>query len=400
VAQLNSGSNDAGYRGTAALWMDRLVGALLLKYSGTKVTNLPKAFLTLCFVAAVAMAIGCTQRSAGNASNGGPSAFPVKVIVIHEQMVPESTDYLAMLRSRNSAALQPQVEGAITRIFVHSGDRVNEGASILEIDPLKQEAAVINQEATRNSKLATLELNRAELERRRKLYQAGVISKTDLDTAEATFNASKADSEALEAGLREQKVQLRYYTVKAPTSGTIGDVPVHVGDRVTVQTLLTTLDRGGELEAYINIPAEKARDLRGGPAVDILDGEGQAVQRSRVTFISPQVDSATQTLLLKAPVANAGGRFRNDQSVHARVIWRERKAALIPVTAVSRQSGKIFAFVAESQGQQTFARQRIIQVGDLNGNEYVVLDGIKPGDRLITSGIQLLVDGMPVIPQS
>ena len=195
-------------------------------------------------------------------------------------------------------------------------------------------------------------------------------------------------------------MQLRYYTVKAPTPGIIGDIPVHVGDRVTTQTMLTTLDRGGELEAYINVPAEKSRDLRAGPSVDILDGEGKAVQRSRVTFISPQVDSSTQTLLLKATVANADGRFRNDQSVHARVIWRERKAALIPVTAVSRLSGKMFAFVAETQGQQTFARQRVIQVGDLNGNDYVVLDGIKPGDRLIISGIQLLVDGMPIIPQS
>jgi multidrug efflux pump subunit AcrA (membrane-fusion protein) len=148
------------------------------------------------------------------------------------------------------------------------------------------------------------------------------------------------------------------------------------------------------------VPAEKARNLRSGLAVEILDGDGKSVQRSHITFVSPQVDSNTQTLLLKALVANPGGRFRNDQSVHARVIWQERKAALIPVTAVSRLSGKIFAFVAETQGQQTVARQRVIQVGDLTGNDYVVIEGIKPGDRLITSGIQLLVDGMPILPQS
>src|SRR5260221_4490002 len=160
------------------------------------------------------MAAGCTQRSAGSAAKGGGApAFPVKVVVVQEQMVPESTDYLAMLRSRNSSALQPQVEGAIIRILVHSGDRVSAGATILEIDPLKQEAAVNNQEATRNSKIATLELNRVELERRKKLYAAGVISRSELDTTEAAFNASKADSDALEAGLREQKVQLRYYSV-------------------------------------------------------------------------------------------------------------------------------------------------------------------------------------------
>jgi len=360
-----------------------------------------RSFAALCFAAAVLMTAGCSQRSGGSGPpEGGPPAFPVKVVVVQEQMVPDATDYLATLRSRNSSALQPQVEGEITRILVHSGERVEAGAAILEIDPLKQQAAVNNQEATHTSKLATLELNRVEFERRKKLFEAGVISRADLDAAEAAFHASRADAEALDAGVREQKVQLRYYSVKAPTPGIIGDIPVHVGDRVTTQTLLTTIDRGGELEAYINVPAEKSRNLRTGLAVDILDSDGKPVQRSRVTFVSPQVESGTQTLLLKALVANAGGRFRNDQSVHARVIWQERKAALIPVTAVSRLSGKIFAFVAESQGQQTFARQRIIQVGDLNGNDYVVLEGIKPGDRLITSGIQLLVDGMPILPQS
>jgi multidrug efflux pump subunit AcrA (membrane-fusion protein) len=73
---------------------------------------------------------------------------------------------------------------------------------------------------------------------------------------------------------------------------------------------------------------------------------------------------------------------------------------MVPITAVTRLSGKIFAFVAESNGQQAVARQRVIQVGDLVGNDYVVLDGIKAGDKIIVSNVQMLVDGMPVIPQS
>jgi len=315
-------------------------------------------------------------------------------------MVPDFTDYLATLRSRNTTALQPQVEGAISKIFVQSGERVEVGTPILEIDPLKQEATVSNQEASRKSKEATLAVNRAEFERRRQLFNAGVISRADLDTAQGAFESSKADVDALEASLREQRVQLRYYTIKAPMAGIIGDVPVHVGDRVTSATMLTTIDRGGELEAYISVPADKARSLKTGMAVEVLDGEGRPGQRARVSFVSPQVDSNAQTLLVKAAVANADGRFRNEQSVHARMIWSEHKAALVPVTAVSRLSGKIFAFVAEGQGAQTVARQRILQVGDLAGNDYVVLDGLKPGDRLITSGIQLLTDGMKVTPQA
>ncbi len=109
------------------------------------------------------------------------------------------------------------------------------------------------------------------------------------------------------------------------------------------------------------------------------------------------MDSDSQTLLVKTAVPNPGMKFRNAQQVHSRVIWSEEKRPLIPVTAVSRMSGKIFAFVAEGQGQQAVARQRLIQVGDLVGNDYVVLDGIRPGEKIIVSGVQMLADGMPVL---
>jgi len=343
---------------------------------------------------------GCSRQTTDAAAAGGPPAFPVKVITAQAQLVPLSTDYLATLKSRNASALQPQVEGEIIKIYVHSGEQVSAGAPILEIDAKKQEATVSTQEATYKSKLATEEFDRVDLERKTKLYAAGVISKAELDTAQTAYNAAKADAESLAAGIREQKEQLRYYTVKAPMAGTIGDIPVRVGDRVATTTLLTTLDRGGDVEAYLYVPADQAKAVHTNMPVEIMDDAGKTLLRTTVFFISPQVDTATQTLLLKSKVPNAGKQFRNDQTVHARLIWSERKAPLIPVTAVTRLSGKIFAFVAEPQGQKSVARQRVIQVGDVIGNDYVVLDGIQPGDKVITTGLQMLTDGMPVAPQT
>ncbi len=358
-----------------------------------------RAFV-LVLVALQCAITGCGKSGQNAEAAAGPRAIPVKVMAVQAELVPDATDYLATLKSRAASALQPQVEGQITKIFVRSGDKVEAGASIIEIDPLKQQAAVSNQEANLKSKQATLELDRVELDRRKKLYSAGVISRADLDQAQTAFEAAKADSEALQAGIREQKVQLHYYTVNAPTSGTIGDIPVHIGDRVTTQTLITTLDRGGALEAYVYVPAEKSTAVRLGMPVEILDEAGKPLQRLRIDFISPQIDTGTQTLLLKAAVPNRVQGLRNDQQVHVRLIWSEQKKPVIPVTAVSRLSGKIFAFVAEEQGQQVVAHQKVIQVGDLVGNDYVVLDGLKPGERLIVGNVQLLVDGMAVIPQS
>ncbi len=330
----------------------------------------------------------------------GPQAFPVKVMTAQAQMVPQSTDYLATLKSRNSAVIQPQVEGDVTQIFVRSGERVEAGAPILEIDPRKQQATVNNQEAAYKSKLATMEQDRIDLERKQKLFAAGVIAKSDLDASQSAYNAAKADADALEASIREQQVQLHYYTVKAPTNGVIGDIPVKVGDHVTSQTLLTTLDHGGQLEAYVYVPSEKAGQVHVGMPVDLLDDAGNPLVRTKIFFVSPRVDTDSQTLLVKTQVPNEKMRFRNAQQVHARVIWSERQMPVIPVTAVSRLSGKLFAFVAEGEGQKTVAKQRVIEVGDLVGNDYSVLEGIKPGDKIIVSNVQMLADGMPVIPQS
>jgi RND family efflux transporter MFP subunit len=330
----------------------------------------------------------------------GPQAFPVKVVTAQAELVPFSTDYLATLKSRNAATLQPFVEGDIIKIFVTSGQQVSAGEPVLEIDQRKQVATVNNQEASLKSKQAVLQQATVDLSRKKQLFAAGVVAKADLDVSQNAYDAAKADAEALEASIREQQVQLHYYTVRAPSAGVIGDIPVHVGDHVSSQTMLTTLDPGGALEAYVNVPAEKSAALHMGMPVDIVDDAGKPLVRTRISFISPHVDTDSQTLLVKTQVPNPQRVFRNAQQVHARVVWSEKQAPVIPLIAVTRLSGKMFAFVAEGQGQQAVARQRVIQVGDLIGNDYVVLDGIKAGDRIIVSNVQMLADGMPVVPQS
>lgn len=340
---------------------------------------------------------GCSRNVQG--AGDGPRAMPVRVQEAKLESVPQFTEYIATLKSRRASVLQPEVEGQVTRIFVQAGERVKAGQPLLEIDQRKQEATVTSQEASQRARLAALELNRTELERKKQLFAAGVVSKQELDQAESAYAASKAEVEALDAAVREQQVQLRYYTVKAPTAGIVGDIPVRVGDRVRLETILTTVDEGGALEAYVSIPAEKASEVRLGTPVEILGEDDKAAVRTTVSFVSPRVDTENQLLLLKADVPNPQGKLRNDQVVHARVIWSESEKPLVPVTAIARLSGQTFAYVAESDGKQTVARQRTVRLGEVVGNNYVVLEGIKAGDQVITTGVQMLADGVPVAPE-
>jgi RND family efflux transporter MFP subunit len=188
--------------------------------------------------------------------------------------------------------------------------------------------------------------------------------------------------------------------VVAPRAGIVGDVPVRVGDRVLTTTTLTTVDRPGSLEAYIYVPIEKSAQLKMKLPVQIVDSSGNMLATSRITFISPEVDTATQTVLAKATITNSKDSLRTAQFIRARVIWGSQEKPVVPVVAVSRIGGLYFAFVAEADQKGGYVvHQKPLQIGQIVGNNYVVIDGVKPGDKVVVSGTQFLIDGVPVVPQ-
>ncbi|MGB9198165.1 MAG: efflux RND transporter periplasmic adaptor subunit [Terriglobales bacterium] len=352
----------------------------------------------LCALLLAAVGLGCGKNDEAKAA--GPQAMPVQVATAALQKVDDTTEYVATLKSRDTAVVSPQVEGIITQIFVRSGDRVADGARLMQIDPAKQQATVKSQEDARNAQLAQLKWAQQNYERVNGLANAGVVSRQDLDQARSTLDQAQSQLHSLDAQVNEQQVQLHYFQVVAPRAGIVGDIPVRVGDRVVTTTQLTTVDRPGSLEAYIYVPVEKSGELKMNLPVQIVDGSGNVLATSRITFISPQVDNATQTVLAKAEIANSNDALRNAQFIRARVVWGSDEKPLVPVVAVSRIGGVYFAFVAEADQKGGYVvHQKPLQVGQIVGNDYVVLNGVKAGDKVVVSGTQYLVDGMPVVPQ-
>src|SRR5580658_237827 len=362
------------------------------------VKRTPFLILPAALLAAILFTTACGDSKEAKAA--APQAMPVKVRTAKDQKVDDTTEYVATLKSRDSAVVMPQVEGIITQIFVHSGDRVANGAPMMQIDPSKQQATVKSQESATAAQLAQVKWAQQNYDRVSGLASAGVVSKQDLDQARATLDAAQAQLQSLGAQVNEQQVQLHYYQVVAPRAGIVGDIPVRVGDRVVTTTSLTTVDRPGSLEAYIYVPIEKSAQLKMNLPVQIVDASGAPLAISRVTFISPQVDTTTQTVLVKATIANANASLRTAQFIRARVVWGSLEKPVVPVIAVSRIGGVYFAFVAESDQKGGYVvRQKPLQIGQIVGNNYVVLEGVKPGDKVVVSGTQFLVDGIPVVPQ-
>jgi RND family efflux transporter MFP subunit len=228
--------------------------------------------------------------------------MPVQVAPVTLSPVPRSDTYVATIKSRRSATMQPQVDGNLVNIFVKSGDLVRAGQVLMRIDPLKQMATVQSQQATQAQKKAIYDYSQIQFERQRKLFEDGVVSRDAYDQATQAYQNAKADYEANAALTDTQKQQLAYYDIRAPFTGIVGDIPVHLGDYVSTTTLLTTVDENADLEAYIYVPTERAGLVRQGLPVEILDTAGKTLVKSKISFLSPQVDNGLQSILAKAEI--------------------------------------------------------------------------------------------------
>ena len=335
----------------------------------------------------------------GAASTPEPAVPPtgVEIVTLEAKPVEQMTEFVGTVKSRRSTTIQPQVEGFITRIRVKSGDRVAAGATLMEIDSRVQQASLQGLESVLAQRQIDVTYAQQEADRAAKLLAAGAASQMDADRAANALKAAQSQLRTAEEQLRTSRADLTYYRVTAPTAGVVGDIPVREGDRVTKTTLLTTVDANAGFEVYLNVPVQQAPKLRPGLTVRLVDESGAPNAEEKIAFISPSVDEKTQTVLVKTLVT-VPGTLRTDQYVRAQVIWSSDPGLTIPVTSVNRINGQWFAFVAEpgEGGKGLVARQRAVQLGPVVNNDYIVVGGLKPGEKLIASGIQKIRDGAPV----
>lgn len=365
-------------------------------------TDLKRILHIGCVVVLGLAACGCQKKPAAPPAGAGMQAMPVQTVTVSLAPVPQSNEYVATIKSRRSATILPQVSGLLTQILVHSGDHVKAGQALMEIDPKQQMATVQSLRATEQQKKALLDYDTIELERQHKLFEAGVTSRDAYDQQIQAYQNAKADYESAVNARKAQEQLLDYYTIRAPYDGVVGDIPVHLGDFVSPLTSpavsLTTVDEYKDLEAYIYVPTERSDQARMGLEVDLSDTSGKLLEKTRIDFVSPQVDPTLQGILVKAPVHPTPDIVRNAQMIKARVIWSTSPTAVVPVLAVTRLGGQTFVYVVKQQNGHFTAIETPVTLGETVGNTYAITSGLNPGDRVVVSSTQFLVNGMPVLP--
>jgi RND family efflux transporter MFP subunit len=349
------------------------------------------SFMTACGGADAPPAAG------GPGGRAGGPGVPVDIVTLAATPVEDVTEFVGTVKSRRTSTIQSQVEGFLTRIAVTSGTRVSRGTVLFEIDSATQQAAVAGLESAKAAREADAAYAKQQAARVKALFDAGAASQQEVEQSATAVKTTEAQLRALEDQIRQQRNELGYYRVTAPAAGVVGDIPVRQGDRVTRSTPLTTIDDNSGMEIYLNIPVQRATELRTGLAVRVLNEAGDVISTEKITFVAGSVDDATQTVLAKAELANPGGRFRTDQFVRAQLVWSSGPGLMVPVTAAQRINGQYFVFVAEpGEGGVLVARQRPVTLGVVSGQNYIVKSGLKEGDRLIVAGTQKIGDGAPV----
>ncbi|PHM08814.1 efflux RND transporter periplasmic adaptor subunit [Nostoc sp. 'Peltigera malacea cyanobiont' DB3992] len=383
------------------------------------------------------------QNSAPSNTNAQPQGVRVKISTVQSGIIEESSDFIASLKSLRSVTLQPRIQGQVTQILVKSGDPIVEGAAILQVDPTRPagisgsntvpqaflvqlanaRATLKSLEAERPSYVANLQLYQQNYEKFVSLAEQGAVSrqtsnqfanrlanaKTSLDAIDSRIQAQRATILQAEKSLQQSNVntqtqQPQSDKITAPFSGTVGNIPVKVGDLVNTSTPLVNITQNRPLEVNISVPLQQGPQLRKGMPVEVMNTQGQKLGRSRIFFIAPNASNETQTILIKALFDNTNGQLRADQLVRARVFWNQRPGVLIPTTAMTRVGGDTFVYVVETETSpqgvsQQVARQRRVKLGEIKGNNYQVIEGLQPEDKVIISGLLNLRDGVAIVPE-
>jgi RND family efflux transporter MFP subunit len=355
--------------------------------------------LLISFLSLTIAACGGGAPPAGAGGPGGRAGgpgVPVEIVTLKPVLVEDTTEFVGTVKSRKSTTVQPQVEGFLTRIAVTSGERVQPGALLFQIDSASQQAAVAGLESTKVAREADATWARQQAARVKSLFDAGAASQQEVDQSAAAVKTTEAQLRAIEDQIRLQKNELAYYRVTASTAGVVGDIPVRVGDRVTRSTHLTTIDDNTGMEIYVNVPVQDSARLRTGLTLKVLGAQREVVATERLYFVARTVDE-TQTILTKAALGADSARFRADQFVPVSLVWSEAPSLVVPLAAVTRVGGQFFVFVVEAgQNGAKVAKMRAVKLGAVVGNNYVVLEGLKEGEQLVASGVQKIGDGVPV----
>jgi len=321
--------------------------------------------------------------------------------------VPQYLDEIGRATALESVTITPRIAGQIIERKFEDGADVKKGQVLFLIDPAPAQAALASAQADVAQKKAALDFANIELERYSQVAGTKAISKSDYDTKVNAVDVAKAQLEAANAEVRTAQINLDYCTVRSPINGRAGARMVDVGNVVKEnETALLSIQNLNPIYADFTVNESELSAVRanmaGGTLKALVSTPGDAQGREgSLTFLDNAVQNATGTVRVRATLPNDDLHFWPGQFVNVRLVLKTIKnAVLVPNTATQISQQGPFVFVLQENDKsptKLVVNQQPVKLGQRQGENVVVAEGIKPGDRIVTQGQTILQGGMPVM---
>jgi len=366
-------------------------------------------FYCLSLVVGIFALCGCGNQT-------GPKAVPpppppeVVVETVIQQDVPIYFEWIGTTEGFVNAQIRPRVQGSLQSRDYKEGSLIKAGQLMFVIDPSEYEAALKQALGDLGRAEANLGKTQLDVARYTPLAKEGAISQQELDNAVQAHQANKASVEAARAAVDRAKLNLGWTKVTAPITGIAGISVAQIGDLVTPNTVLTTISQVDPIKVYYPISeqeylhfARRIRDIeqgRGGQPtpLELTLADGSLYpKRGTFSLADRQVDLRTGTITVQSVFPNPDNILRPGQYAKIRVPAETRKGALlVPQQAVQQLQGTYQVAVV---GEDNKVDIRAVKVGEQVGNMWIITQGIKPGERIVVSGVQKVKVGMLVNPK-
>ena len=350
------------------------------------------------FAAIAATLVSCS--GGGGRPTFGDNEFPVTTI--NTSSADLQTTYPATIKGVQDVEIRPKTSGFLTQINVKEGQTVSAGQTLFVIDNETFQAQVRQAQAAVNT--AQQQVNTAQLtyENTKQLHENKVVGDYELQTSQNTFESAKAQLAQAKASLAAAKEALSFCYVKSPASGVVGTLPYKKGALVSGSNVLTSVANISSMDIYFSVTEKEAmvlsqRGLASLPPVKLKLADGSIyAHEGKVARMSGIVDQATGSVQLVATFSNPERLLKSGGTGTIIIPRLANSAIIIPQAAVSEVQNKKFVFILGKDNKVEYKEIKVDPQND--GMNYVVTEGLQPGDKYVVNGITKLQDQMEIVP--
>lgn len=333
------------------------------------------------------------------------------VLTVSEENTTLETGMPTTLEGENDVEIRPQIQGFLTKVCVEEGQRVSKGQTLFVIDQVSLQAAVEAAQAAVAVAQANVNTAQTNMNNNKMLFDKNIISQPAYQTSVDAYNAAKAQHNQAMANLTSARKNLSYSVVSAPASGVVGSIDYREGSLVSPQSLLTVISNNSDMRASFSLNEKDILALtdngrrslqeavRNLPPVTLLLANGERYSRpGKIISISGVIDPATGSATAKAIFPNPDGMLHSGNTGQVLIPQSRANSMLIPQAATYEMQDMKFVYVVNDSNK---VHSRAIQIADENdGQNYIVIGGLKPGERIVTEGVGISVkDDMIIKPK-